>query len=211
MKKFTLIGLVIVLLAFSAIPVFAAGPNNGHGKGNGAGQNSSTGDRTQTRQQDKDQNRNNSHGRSSNPGAKGSRSQSNSRMRTPFYLQGTIKSINTANRTVTITVVHANAKAKQFIGTDLVVAVPNTTMIFKIDQGDESESSKTVTPSFSTAPSTSPSDEENPGDRSAITFSGLADKDIVAIHGNVVGGVYTATVVTVYMHLAGIQPEVDQP
>jgi hypothetical protein len=205
MRKFTIIGIVIVLLAFSAIPVFGAGPNNGHGNGNGVGQSNTTGDKNQTRQQDKDQTQNRDQVRLSNPGRSALRNQAGNRMRQPFYLQGTIKSINSTNHTLTITVFHANARAKQFIGTDLVVTVSTTARIFEVHQGNDSEGSASSTPSFSTAPSAS-SNDEGPGERVAITFSKLAAKDIVAIHGNLVGEVYNATLITVYTKLAGIQP-----
>ncbi len=202
MKKFTMIGLVIILLAFSAIPVLAAGPNHGHGNGVSAGQSSNGGNRNQNRNQGSNNDRDN---RVSVTAERGKNGQNSHRMRTPFYLQGMITKIDTATMTVTVQVVHGNAQVKQFIGVDLPIKFSATTMIFKITQGDETEGTA------SSAPSTSPTDDETPPNRVAIPFTDLKVGDVVAIHGNVVGGVYDATLATVYVKVATGQPEVGEP
>ncbi len=193
MKKFTMIGLVVILLAFSAIPVLAASPN-GHGRGNGGGQGNGMGD--QNSQQDKNQNRlgNSGHGARNQMGG----------MRMPFYLQGTITAIDTGTSTVTINVFHGNARVKQFIGTDLVVNATNS-MFFEVKQGEDTEGTGDMAPSFS------PANDESDTGKISIDIGQLAVNDIVAVHGKVIAGVYTATVITVYDRtLAGL-PEVETP
>ncbi len=193
MKKFTMIGLVVILLAFSAIPVLAAGPN-GHGHGNGGGQGNGVGN--QNSQLDKNQNQPGNHGR-------GARNQAGG-MRQPFYLQGTITAVDAGAKTVTIRVFHGNARVKQFIGTDLVVNA-STSMFFEVKQGEDTEGTGDMAPSFS------PANDESDTGKISIDFGHLAVNDIVAVHGNVVAGVYTATVITVYDRtLAGL-PEVETP
>ncbi len=217
MKKFTMIGLVIVLLAFSAIPVLAAGPNHGRGNGANSGQSSNGGERNQNRGQA------NNHGRGNQVNAPGTRGRNNAdskRMRTPFYLQGTIESIKTTAMTITVQVVHGNAQVKQFVGAGnmpITIVLTGTTKVFKITQAGDEDETETAAP----APSTSSSDDETPASRVAITtgIAGLNVGDIVAIHGNVVQttannvvtNVYNATLVTVYVREATGQPEVVTP
>ncbi len=207
MKKFMMIGLIVILLAFSAVPVLAAKPNN-HGRGNGvgAGQGSNGGDRNQNRVQDTTQSRTNLQGNGLGVnGERGKNNHTSMRMRTPFYLQGTIESIvDSQAMTITVEVVHGNAQVKSFIGNTITLTLSSDTQIFKITQGGDNEGTE------ASAPSTNTSDEETPGNRVPIEFSGpngLAVGDVVAIHGNVVtttqNGVdthtYNATLVTVYV------------
>ena len=212
MKKVTLLGLVIVLLAFSVAPVLAAGPNNGHGNGNNSGQSNRGGDQTQTRQQDKDQTKNHGH---NNSGVMGKNNKSGMRTRAPFYLQGTITGV--FSDTITVAVNHSNATVKKFFSstvtdtmTDtmsntLTVNLSGTTKIFEITQVGETEGTETV------APSTSSTDDDTPGNRVPIALGQLAIDDIVAIHGNFVGGVFNATLITVYSRgIVGL-PETEQP
>ncbi len=213
MKKFTMIGLVIVLLAFSAIPVLAAGPNHGHGNGASSSQNSNGGERNQNRGQAQKQNHANGLGMT---GAREKNNVNGMRMRTPFYLQGTIKTIITSPMTITVDVVHGNAQVKQFVGAadmPITIVFSGNTKIFRITQmGDEDE---TAAP----APSTSSTDDDTPGNRVAITFADLKVGDFVAIHGNVVSTttnnvttrVFDATLVTVYVREATGQPEAETP
>ncbi len=217
MKKFTMIGLVIVLLAFSAVPVLAAGGNHGQGNGSNAGQNSNGGERNQNKGQASN------HGRGNQFNASGTRGQNNAnskRMRTPFYLQGTIESINTTAMTVTVQVVHGNAQVKQFVGAvdmPITIVFTGTTKIFRVTQAGDEDETETAAP----APSTSSSDDETPASRVAITtgIAGLKVGDIVAIHGNVVQTIannvvtraYDATLVTVFVREATGQPEVETP
>ncbi len=198
MKKLTILGLVIVLLAFSAMPVFAAGPN-GHGHGNGGGQGNGVGN--QTKQQDKEQKqlRHSSSGQ-------GMRNQTVTH-RTPFYLQGTISSVDGGNFTITVLVHHGNARVKQFIGADLVLATTNTTKYFEVLQGEDTEPEGTG----DVAPAASSTGDDSSTGKIVIGFADLESPDIVAIHGYVVGEVYTATVITVYDSGVGGLPEVEQP
>lgn len=196
MKKLGYLGLVMVLLAFSVVPVFAASPN-GHGNGVSTGQGNSNQD------QNGQQNRGLGIGRGHskiNTSEKGKNENPGNRMRTPFYLQGTIISTDTMTMTLTISVTHGNAQVKQFIGNDLTVKASNTTKIFKLTQGEETETETDIT--ASEASSTSSTDDETPGNKVAITFGQLAAGDKVAVHGNVVGGVYEATSITVYVNSA---------
>jgi hypothetical protein len=206
MKKLSVFGLVLVLLVFSAIPVLAAKPNN-NGVGNGAnnGQGSSVSQQAranaQARQQDKLQSRD----RLNNPGVGVNMNQAGSRMRTPFYLQGTISSIDTITPTLTISVTHGNAQVKSFLGGSLLVNITDTTQFYKINQlQDPGETA-------SAAPAANSTDDVTSGNRQVITFDQLAANDIVAIHGNVVGGVFNATVVTVYVRMPASQPEPETP
>jgi hypothetical protein len=197
MKKVIIIGLVIILLAFSAVPVLADKPGNGQGNGNGAVQGNGLVDRDQSKQHDRDH-PNNGNGKPSHPNP-GSSNQHSSRMRTPFYLQGTITTINPTTKTLTVNVVHGNARVKSYIGSTLTVTATDLTMIFKITQGQASTS----------APTTGPTSDETPGNRVPINFNQLAVGDKLAIHGNVVEGVYMARLITVYVKLAVGQPEPD--
>lgn len=206
MKKVTLIGLVVILLAFSVAPVMAAGPNNGHGNSGHTGQGKGGGNRDQTRQQETEQIRIHGRGRFSNSGITGKGNQHSNRMRTPFYLQGVIQSKGTVSGTITdtltISVTHGNAQVKQFIGSVLTLTVDDTAKIFKITQSDEPEGTESV------APTTSSTDEETPPNRVPIDFGQLAKGDRVAIHGNVVDGVFHATLITVYVKIGEPEPEI---
>jgi hypothetical protein len=199
MKKFIFLGLVVVLLAFSAAPVLAAGPNNGHGNGNSAGQSNANGD--QDRQQDRIHS---NHAHTKNNVSVLANSVHG--MRKPFYLQGTILSVGSGAMTLTIDVSHGNARVKQFIGgTGLLVTAELTTRIFKITQGAETQGSE------SAAPSTSSSDAVVSNNPHAITFGDLHTGDMVAIHGLVVGEAFTATKITVFTQGIGGLPEAGQP
>jgi hypothetical protein len=213
MKKFFILSLVLVLLAFSVAPVMAAKPNNGHGNGASSGQNNGVGngnqsnqqDRDQTREQDRDQTRNNGVGRLNALGLLARNNQTSMRMRTPFYLQGTITSV--ISDTLTVDVFHGNSRVKEYIGSSepISITVSTSARIFKITQGDETESTS------SSAPSTNSTEEETSANRQAITLADLKEGDIVAIHGNVVGDIFNATLITVYSRtLAGL-PEANTP
>jgi len=194
MKKLGYLGLVVILLAFSVVPVFAASPN-GHGNGVSSGQGNSNQD--QNGPQSRGQGIGRGHIRVNTPGKGGNENPGN-RMRTPFYLQGTIGTTDTMTMTMTISVTHGNAQVKQFIGSEITIKASDSTKIFKLTQGNENESESTA----SEAPSTSSIDDETPGNKVAITFDQLATGDKVAIHGNVAGGVFEATYITVYVNSA---------
>lgn len=205
MKKVTLLSLVLILLAVSVVPVMAAGSNNGHGNGNGTGQGNSAGDQDQTKQQEKDQEKVREQVKINYPGLGGNGNQEHMRMRTPFYLQGTITAIDTAVKTLTVNLIHGNAQVKQYLGTDLTLQASETTMIFKITRGDESEGTADQ------APTTGTNDDETPSNRVPITFDQLVIGQKVAIHGNLVEGVYTARLVTVYIQMNLGQPVNEKP
>lgn len=204
MKKVTLLGLVVILLAFSVAPAMAAGPNNGHGNNGNSGHGNGGGDRDQTKQQSQSHSQSHGRGRFSISGMAGKGNQGSSRMRTPFYLQGTIKSIDTISETLTISVTHGNAQVKQYIGAVLTLSAADTERIFKITQGDDNEGTESV------APTTSSTDEDTSPSREAIEFGDLKVGNIVAIHGNVVEGDFKATLITVYVKNIG-EPEAETP
>ncbi len=194
MKKIILLGLVLLLLAVSVVPVMAKnGSSNGQGNGDGNGQgngddngqgnnggNNGRSDQAHDRQQEKKQER------LSNPGSQGNN------MGTPFYLQGTISAIDPAAMTVTVTVVHANAKVREFMGSDLLLQASEATLIFKIVQGGgTAEGSSTSSPTTS--------GDGTPGNRVPIPFDQLEVGRRVAIHGDLIEEVYTTRLITEYI------------
>jgi hypothetical protein len=202
MKKVALLSIVLILLAVAVVPVMAAGGNpNDHGNGVSAGQGNNGGNRDQEKQQDREKDRLQERDGSSNPGLGGNGNQGHTRMRTPFYLQGTISAIDPVTKTITVILIHGNAQVKQYIGGDLTLQATGTTLIFKITQGDENEteSGESATPALSS------SESENSGEiasnRVAIPFDQLAVGQKVAIHGNLVDSVYTATLITAYIQM----------
>jgi hypothetical protein len=184
MKKVTLLSLVLILLAVSVVPVMAAGPNNGNGNGGNAGQGNGNGNQDQTRQQDQDRQQNG--GRNANSGVRGTGNLEHTRMRTPFYLQGTITAIS--GTTVTVTLIHGNAQVKQYIGTTLDLTTNDAPLYYMI------------TPI-----------EEPHADRVPIKFSDLCVGQVVAIHGNLVDTVYTARLITVYNQTTLGQSVTEKP
>lgn len=205
MKKVTLLGVILILLAFSVVPVMAAGnQGNGHGNGHGngqgngvsAGQTQNEGNNDQTRDRDqtktRDQTRLNNLGRGANRGARGN--QNSTRMRTPFYLQGIVTAIKPSTTTpmtdtLTISLIHSSAQVKKFFTTEITITVPTNTQIFQLTQGIENENENGE-------------EEGMPGNRVPITlavFNQLALNHKVAIHGNVINGVYTARLITLYI------------
>ncbi|MGE5124553.1 MAG: hypothetical protein ACM3H7_08545 [Acidobacteriaceae bacterium] len=191
MKKVTLLGVIILMLAVSVVPVMAAnggsnGHGNGQGNGSGVGQGNSSGDHNQNMSQDRtrdqDQTRLHTSSGNANRGAHGTLS--SLRMRTPFYLQGKITAVG-AN-SLTVEVIHASAKAKLFIGTTLTVQVPTTTIIYELTQGEDENGSSTT-------------NTEGEGNKVIIPLAQLEVGKIVAIHGNLIDSVYTARLITEYI------------
>ncbi|MFZ0532395.1 MAG: hypothetical protein WAM09_04390 [Anaerolineales bacterium] len=203
MKKVTLLSLVLILLAVSVVPVMAAGPNNGHGNGGSAGQGNSAGNQDQTRQQDQDSQQ--YPGRNANNGVRGNGNREHARVRTPFYLQGTITA--TTASTITVTLIHGNAQVKQYFSTGLTVQITASTKLFKLTHGgdgeDTAESGVPATSEESPAPN---SDEDTPGNRVPTTPDQLQIGRKVAIHGNVVANVFNATLITVYIQTIVLPP-----
>jgi hypothetical protein len=206
MKKVAYIGVVLILLAVIAAPALAKTPNHGNGKGGSEGQGASTG--VDPGGQGNHGNHNNQHnqGDKGNQGGMGNGNQGQTHPNTPFYLQGTIKTVDTGTKTITVTLTHGNAMVKQFIGKDLTIKATDATQIYKITQGvnDESGEGKSATSVLGTSDGSSTSESENSleGDsnRVAIPFDQMAVGQEVAIHGNLVNGVYTARLITVYIH-----------
>jgi hypothetical protein len=193
MKKFYFLGLVLALLAFTAAPVAAK-----------LGQGIGISDRGSNQAQASDPNREtsiNSAVKNNRPSQAQLTGQGN-RESTPFYLQGTIATIDKSTMTLTIDVIHGNSQVKSFLGSTITVTASDMTDIFKLTQGNDTES---------TDSSLSTQDEEAPANKVTIQFDQLAVKDVVAIHGRLVNGSYQATLITVYMNLPAGQPGAEQP
>ena len=195
MKKIAYFVIALALLAATAVPVLAKAPDKSNGNtpkaGNMTVPSVSSTEQEQEKQQVQDNNQqhgmqhsqihnqnqfqeDNHNGMGMGMGDQGQ----SSRMRTPFYLQGTITATDAVSQTITVSVYHANAQLKTFIGITLTLQASDTTQLYKINQGNDGE------------PYT--------GNRVAIPFDQLAVNDIVAIHGNLLDGVYQTTMVTVY-------------
>jgi hypothetical protein len=191
MKKVTILGIVLILLAVSVVPVLAKDPPHGNGNSNNAGQGNSTGvnpgDTDQVGQQKQDRQTNNSGNGNANHGE--------ARARTPFYLQGIISAVDSGAKTITVTLIHGNAKVKGFIGSDLVIKTTDATLIYQVTQGDDGESAtgETTEPVLSTS-------EDGTG-RVPKTFADLAIGQKVAIHGRLVVSDYTARLITFYVQM----------
>ncbi len=228
MKKFALLSLVLILLAASAVPVFAADGPKGHGHGVGAGQGSGGGQGSGAASDDQSEHgsangqshRNSNHERNGNHG--------NSRPG-PFYLQGTISALDAGAKTITVTLTHGSARVKQFIGTDLVLQLTDGTMIFKLTQSGDEGSSTEAAPSSS---GSATSDEGGPSNRVPVTFADLAVGQKVAVHGFVTEShgavinsapstaaaptspvtlVYTARLITIYVNSLVGGPVIEKP
>jgi hypothetical protein len=199
MKRLFLISLVFVLLVVTAVPAMAAtSSSNGNGNGTGAGQGNGVGnqDRDQERNQNKNQSedqemeRERDRERYSNPDTgKYKHQEKNQWKYTPFYLQGVITAVDSGARTITVALNHGNAKVKEFIGSELTLAVPEGAQIFQITQGDGNENGT----------SSSASGDGEASNRIPITFDQLAVDQKVAIHGRLVEETYTARLITVYI------------
>jgi hypothetical protein len=220
MKRVTILGTILIMLAVLVVPVMAKSPTNPNsgvtkpGQGNttgvSSGDNNQVRDQQQEKQQTQDRNGNNGARGNSNHGEEGNGNQEQSRMRTPFYLQGEISAIDPATQTITVTLTHGNAQVKQYIGGSLTLQATEATQIFKITQGDEGEPEMGESAAPSTDNSQSESAGENGSNRVAIPFDQLAVGDVVAIHGNLVSSVFTATLITVYVRMPAGEPVGDQ-
>lgn len=135
MKKVAVLGIILVLLAVSVVPVMAG---NGHGNGNGNGQGNNSGNGVQTNQ-----------GKHGNIGIRGNGKQGKQK-RAPFYLQGYITAVGSG--TITVKLTHGNAQVKQYIGADLTIAITGTVQIYTLSQGEgsEGESEGMLAPSTTT-------------------------------------------------------------
>ena len=201
MKKVTILGIVLVLLAISVVPVLAKDPPHGNGNSANAGQGNSTGVNPGGTDQEKLQKQD----RHANNGGNGNGNHGQANMLTPFYLQGVISAVDQGAKTITVTLTHGNAKVKQFIGTDLVIKATDVTLIFQITQGGEDESAavEIVSPALTSS--------ETDMNRVPITFEQLAVGQKVAIHGRLVDSVYTARLITVYVRTTVTAPTSERP
>jgi hypothetical protein len=221
MKRFAYFGVILLLLAAVAVPALAKTPGNNPGNSGNPGsaftQDTPQGTQQQEQNQVQDQNRsqrsehaqNNNHNqiKESNVVGNGNQGQS-SRMRTPFYLQGTITAIDPPTQTITVSLTHGNAPVKASIGMTMTLQATGSTQFYKIVQGNDAGE----TPGSGIAPAASADNEEQEtGNRGSIMFDQLAVNDIVAIHGNLVDGIYQMTLLTVYVPMSmgnpmGIEP-----
>ena len=215
MKKVTLLGVIFILVAATAIPVMAASSGNGHGNGNNQGQGNSANAHDQTSNNNQDQVKIKHRNQINHAGFNGNGNQSHMRMRTPFYLQGTITAVDTVSQTLTVNLYHGNAQVKMYLGTDLELQASDTTMIFKISHGDDSEGEGTggTTSQTPTTSNDAVTADENEGlsNRIPITFDQLEVGQNVAIHGNVVDTVFTIRLITVYIQMPIGQPIIEKP
>ncbi|PWB51465.1 MAG: hypothetical protein C3F13_13565 [Anaerolineales bacterium] len=131
-------------------------------------------------------------------------------MRSPFYLQGEISAIDPATQTITVTLTHGNAQVKQYIGETLALQFTDTTQIYKITQGNDEGSEMGEPGALNMGNPETEGSAEDGSNRVAIPFEQLAVGDRVAIHGNLLDGVFTATLVTVYVGMPAGEPVGDQ-
>jgi hypothetical protein len=216
MKKVAYLSIVLIMLAVITVPVMAKTPPHGNGNGNSSGKDTSTGvnpsDQGQGNHSDH-QNQGN-HNNNGNNGGNGNGSASSTRNRTPFYLQGTIKSIDPGTKIITVTLFHGNAQVKNFMYTDLAIQATDATLIFKLTQGDAGETTggeavggESATPVMSSSEATSSGENDsNDSNKVAIPFDQLEVGKVVAIHGNLVDGVYTARLITEYVRSTDGEP-----
>ena len=222
MKKIAFFGVILVLLAASAVPVLARSPgnNNGNAGDEGNALSQTVAQRAQQHEehqvQDRNQEQGTQHAQNNNQnqftesnGMGNGNQMQLSRRRTPIYLQGTITAIDPSMQTVTVNLTHGNAQLKASIGMTLTLQADDSTQIYKIIQGHDDHKTGT---SMGIAKSTRQNNgEQGTGNRLAITFDQLLVNDIVAIHGDLVEGVYQATLVTVYVPMSVGAPTGAQP
>jgi len=203
MKKIALITLVLVLLATTAMPAFA-----GNGNPNGQGQGASAGPAEPRDNENQENEKNTEKEKNKAPGLQKEKNQLKEKnfngeekfknqaqtkwMYTPFYLQGNIIAIDTGTGTLTVNLFHANAKVREFLGTDLVIKVNESTDIFQITQGDGSSEGSSDDASDSLS-------DDGDSNRVPITFDQLVVGNKVAIHGRLVDPDYTARLITMYL------------
>jgi len=205
MKKVALLSLVLLLMAVSVAPAMAGdGQNNGQGNpvNAGHGNNGGKGDQEKQKDQDKTQDRDREqdqlHDMSRSSSHNGHRE--HTRMRTPFYLQGTISALG--DGTITVTLTHGNAQVKESIGKDLDIQTNEGTQIFQITQGGEISG----TVGTDTSAASDVSNDETPANRVPISFEDLQGGQRVAIHGNLVDSILTARLITVYVRAPDGEP-----
>jgi hypothetical protein len=200
MKKVTILVIILVLLAVSVVPAMAKGPKHGQGNASTPGQGTSTG----VNPGDSNQERHQNQSRGAKISASGNGNHGQTRMRTPFYLQGIISAVDTSAKTIKVTLIHGNAQVKQYIGLELTLQANDATQIFKVTQGNENESESewSTTPTLSndvSEQSATPALSNDETDKVSINFDQLAVGQKVAIHGNLVNSIYSVRLITVYI------------
>jgi hypothetical protein len=194
MKKVALLSLILVLLAASVVPAMAndlASNGRGNGVSTGHGNNGGNGNQDKQREQGQEKDQDQLHGR--NKSSSHNAHQEHMRMRTPFYLQGTISSLGAEILTVKLT--HGNAQVKQYLSTDLDIQTDGNTQFFLITQGDEISG----TLGTDAGVVSNVNDDGTPSNRVPIHFEDLQVGQRVAIHGNLVDSIFTARLITVYI------------
>jgi len=203
MKKLTLISLVLVLLAATAMPALA-----GNGNPNGQDQGASVGPAEPYDNEYQEKEKNQSKEKNQAPGQQKEKNQLKEKnfngdekfknqaqtkwMYTPFYLQGNIIAIDTGTGILTVNLFQANAKVREYIGTDLAIKVIESTDIFQITQGDDGDGGEADSASDSLS-------GDGDSNRVPITFDQLVVGNKVAIHGTLVDPDYTARLITMYV------------
>jgi hypothetical protein len=201
MKKVALLSLILVLLAASVVPAMASDlASNGRGNGvsTGHGNNGGNGNQDKQRERGQDIDQDQLQGRNRSSSHNGH--QEHSRMRTPFYLQGTISALG--DGTITVTLTHGNAQVKESIGKDLEIQTNESTQIFQITQGGEISG----TVGSNTSVVSDVSNDGTPANRVPIPFGDLKVGQRVAIHGNLVDSILTARLITVYVRAPDGEP-----
>jgi hypothetical protein len=207
MKKVALLSLVLLLMAVSVSPAMAGdGQNNGqgnpvnagHGNNGGKGDQEKQKDQDKTQDRDRDREQDQLHDMSRSSSHNGHRE--HTRMRTPFYLQGTISALG--DGTITVTLTHGNAQVKESIGKDLEIQTNEGTQIFQITQGGEISG----TVGTDTSAASDVSNDETPANRVPIPFEDLQVGQRVAIHGNLVDSILTARLITIYVRAPDGEP-----
>jgi hypothetical protein len=216
MKKLLLISLVVILLSATVVPAMAgSGSSNGQGNSTGvAPGNSNGGDNDRDQERDKDQlkdrdqikDKDRIRDNSSAISNKFKNQAETKWMFAPFYLQGIITAVDAGAYTLTVNVVHANAKVKAFMGNDLSITGTESTQIFQITQGGEYSGTLGLTPT-TYDDSAGTNDDGTPSNRIPITFDQLVVGQKVAVHGKLVDTIYTARLITAYIG----QPIKDSP
>ena len=122
MKKLTVLTLVIIMLAMSAVPALAAGgppASRGTASGNCTGNQLGIGAGNQ-----------NSYGAGNQVGFSAS-TQVSFGTRTPYALSGTISAIDPAAKTVTVTVICGNRLTNPFIGQEVTLLTSDSTRFLR--------------------------------------------------------------------------------